>query len=310
MELHCPRTSKLKYASDRHLTYKHRAIAKAAALAGFDCSDLDRLMSLVNAVQAADTGTTYPDFYRGTSNLESSFSPARERHRKGGLKYYRDLDNPAVPAFTFTSDQLLRRARQSSRGGNFMGFMGSHVVESNSSRQTINVYNKRTSDDRYMPKPAKKLKVTNAYSNQHITIDLTQDEPSYGSTPMASPPRAAQDNIHPSRRANVPGGVQSDMVPPISPSANIGQRRTENRKNVIQAHTSAALDQVANVLTEQMAQLSNARETLKIRWEEDRQLQLQTVTQDLARLNAFFSEMETVGKEALNVVQGRLMRMA
>ena len=296
------------HIEDRPLRNNERAIAKAAALAGFDCSDIDRLMTLVNAVLEADAGTKYPDYYRGTSNSQSSFPPARFRHRKNVLQSYRDADNPVVPAFSFTPDQILGGMRQFGPGGDFMGFMGSHVVETTNS-QTINLYNKRSFKGKYRPRPAKKVKTSNAQltaTTNQITIDLTLDDHALGTSSTVENSKAAEDTYtHPSRRGMVPG---TSPDKPARASHNANQPRAENREPDVRAQTTNALTKISNILSTQLDQLAHARESLKVRWDHDCRLQVQSVTDDLAALNRCFGQMEDAGRDSLDIVQGRLLR--
>lgn len=55
------------------LAGRNLAIAKAAAKAGFDCSDLEKVMCLINAVRQADSDL-YPDYYLGSSRRVLSIS--------------------------------------------------------------------------------------------------------------------------------------------------------------------------------------------------------------------------------------------
>jgi len=291
----------LIHIEDIPLHNNQRVIAKAAALAGFDCSDIDRLMTLVNAVREADAGTKYPDYYRGSSKSQSSYAPARFRHRKNVLQSYRDADNPAVPAFSFTPDQILSGMRQFGAGGDFMGFMGSHVVETTNS-QTVNVYNKRNSNSKYRPRPAKKLKTSNTQltaTTNKVTIDLTQDDQAPGDSSMVD------TYTHPSRRGMVPG-TSRDKPAKASPSGN--QLRAGSREGDVRTQTANALNKISNILSTQLDQLARARESLKVRWDQDCHLQVQSVTDDLAALNRCFGHMEEAGKDSLDIVQDRLLR--
>lgn len=296
------------HIEDRPLRNNERAIAKAAALAGFDCSDIDRLMTLVNAVLEADAGTKYPDYYRGTSKSQSSFPPARFRHRKNVLQSYRDADNPVVPAFSFTPDQILSDMRQFGPGGDFMGFMGSHVVETTNS-QTINLYNKRSFKGKNRPRPAKKMKTSNTQltaTTNNVTIDLTLDDHALGNASVAINSQAPKDTYtHPSRRGMVPG-TSPDKPAKASHSAN--QPHPENREQDVRAQTTNALIKISNVLSTQLDQLARARESLKVRWDQDCRLQVQSVTDDLAALNQCFGQMEDAGRDSLDIVRGRLLR--
>lgn len=298
----------LMHIEDRPLHNNERAIAKAAALAGFDCSDIDRLMTLVNAVLEADAGTKYPDYYRGTSKSQSSFPPARFRHRKNVLQSYRDADNPVVPAFSFTPDQIRNGIRQFRPGGDFMGFMGSHGVETTNS-QAINVYNKRNARGNNRPRPAKKLKTSNTQltaTTNKVTIDLTLDDHALGNLVNVDVSQATKDtHTHPSRRGMVPG---TSPDKPAKASHSVNQPRAENREKDVRAQTTNALTKISNILSTQLDQLARARESLKIRWDHDCLLQVQSVTDDLAALNRCFGQMEDAGRDSLDIVQGRLLR--
>ncbi|KAL8828197.1 MAG: hypothetical protein Q9191_002724 [Dirinaria sp. TL-2023a] len=276
---------------DRPLHGKNRAIAKAAAVSGFDCSDIERLMTLVNAVRNADAGSSYPDYYTGKSTRESDHLPARIRHRKS--KPYRDWDSPAVPAFAMTHDQIVQGMRQfGPGGGGFMGYLGTHVVET--SHQTINLYNKRSSGDNYWPAATKKLKTSASQPTpaSHSTIiDLTQDD---------SPNQQGNNLTHHQAMAN-----QSFLSERLLPSA---QARASNRERETRLQTFKALDTISNVLSAQMAQIVNARERLRKRWDMDRNLQLQTVTDVLVDLNGKFGIMEDAGRDAVRLIKDRLRR--
>ena len=258
-------------------------------------------MTLVNAVRNAEAGSSYPDYYRGTSNAESTYPGARFPLRRAVLHSYRDADNPAVPAFTFTSDQILTGVRRFDCGGDFIGFMGNHVVET-TNRHTINIYNKRSLNGSTRSKPAKKAKNS---SNQHtatinyVTIDLTQDDLPYGSV--------TDTFVHPSRRDMVPKHGPSTRSSKVSQQSRT-QHRIGNHERNARAQTTNALNDISRTLSEQMAELGRAREILKNRWDQDHHLQLQTVTDDLAELNQCFGRIEDAGQDSLDIIQDRLLR--
>lgn len=281
----------------------------AAARTGFDCSDVDRLMTLVNAVRDADAGTSYPDYYNGASLVESEFGSARRRQRKGVLQSYRDADNPAVPAFGLTPNQILRGMRQFGPGGDFMGRTGTNIVET-SNVQTINLYNKRSSGDSYRPTATKRIKTTSSPSTtarSHVTIDLTQDD----DVPAGA---SAGSYVHPSRAHMVPVAKSSqcsttyDQIIAAQRAPSRAQSRAENRENSTRIATAKAFAKISGILSTQMAQIGSARNSLKKRWDDDRHLQLQSVTEDLAELNSFFNMMENAGRDALQLIQDKLMR--
>ena len=289
---------------DRPLEGRDRAIAKAAAVSGFDCSDIDRLMTLVNAVRTADAGSTYPDYYRGESTRESDFAPARKRHRQNA---YRDLDNPAVPAFGMTHEQILRGVRQFGASSDFMGYMGTHVVEA-SHRQTINLYNKRTSGDNYWPPTTKKLKASASQTmHDQVIIDLTQDNSPEQNLPVIAETHAPNGNhIHPSRRGMVSGTNASRHAATSEQSRR--QRGAKNRGNQTRTQTTKVLENISNTLSAQTAQIVSARDKLRQRWDVDHRLQLQAVTDRLTVLNKAFGIMEETGRDAVHLIRDQLMQ--
>ena len=258
-------------------------------------------MTLVNAVRNAEAGSSYPDYYRVTSNAESTYPGARFPPGRGVLQSYRDADNPAVPAFTFTSDQILTGMRRFDRGGDLLGFMGNHVVET-TNRHTVNIYNKRSLNGSTRSRPAKKAKNSSSQhtaTTNYVTIDLTQDDLPYGSV--------TDTFVHPSRRGMVPKHGPGNWSSKVTQQSRT-QHRIGNHERNASARTANALNDISRTLSEQIAKLSRAREILKNRWDQDHNLQLQTVTDDLAQLNQCFGRMEDAGRDSLDLIQDRLLR--
>ena len=161
------------------MTGKNLAIAKAAANTGFDCTDVERVMLLVNAVRDADMKAGYPDYYIGQSRKPSEFFPARHRQRP----QYRDLDNPAVPAFTLDASQIVRNIQEWGTTTFTYGYQNTRSFGSN----------KRAGANHRGGGATKKQKTsstTGTNTNNRVTVDLTQDDPS--------------DYVHPSRRNRFP----------------------------------------------------------------------------------------------------------
>ena len=161
------------------MTGKNLAIAKAAANTGFDCTDVERVMLLVNAVRDADMKAGYPDYYVGQSRKPSEFLPARHRQRH----QYRDLDNPAVPAFTVDASQIVRNIQEWGTATFTYGYQNSRSFGSN----------KRAGANHQAGGANKKQKMsstTGTNVNNRVTVDLTKDDPS--------------DYVHPSRRNRMP----------------------------------------------------------------------------------------------------------
>lgn len=172
------------------MTGKNLAIAKAAAKAGFECSDLERVMLLVNAVRDADLKAGYPDYYVGQSKKLSNYHPARTRQRH----HYRDLDNPAVPAFTLDATQIVRNIEE----------WGSASFSFQNTRNPG--INKRPGTDNYGAGAAKKSKTsstTHTATTQTVTVDLTQDDFSTGQQQQ----QHSAGYVHPARLDRVPGAT-------------------------------------------------------------------------------------------------------
>ena len=201
------------------MTGKNLAIAKAAAKAGFECSDPERVMTLVNAVRDADLKASYPDYYLGQSRKLSSHHPARNRQRH----HYRDLDNPAIPAFTLDATQIVHNIREwgtasftyQNAGNSGVGVFGEiFSILDLPRRGCPNAYpnleistdsdqqpNKRTGTDNYGAGAAKKTKTSNTThttTTQRLTVDLTKDDYSMNQQPSGG-------FVHPARLDRVPG---------------------------------------------------------------------------------------------------------
>lgn len=167
------------------MTGKNLAIAKAAAKAGFECSDLERVMILVNAVRDADQQASYPDYYVGQSQKPSDYYPARSRQRH----HYRDLDYPAAPAFALDATQIVRNVQQ-------------WGTASFSFQNTRNPGpNKRPGTDDHGAGAAKRTKTSNTThttTTQRVTVDLTQDD-------FPTNQQHSAGYVHPARLDRVPG---------------------------------------------------------------------------------------------------------
>ena len=96
-------------------------IAEAAAKAGFDCSDWNKLRGLITAVKDAVQAVTYPDKYIGAGRYQSSIYPDKwrpdtVRPRKGVVEAYRDAATvPSVPAFVKSAQQIIAGLNDANR---------------------------------------------------------------------------------------------------------------------------------------------------------------------------------------------------
>lgn len=57
-----------------------------------------------------------------------------------------------------------------------------------------------------------------------------------------------------------------------------------------------------------VTQISDSRDTLKRRWDSDRALQLQSVTDQLADLNECFTRSEEALRDSIAVIEERLLK--
>ena len=73
-------------------------------------------------------------------------------------------------------------------------------------------------------------------------------------------------------------------------------------------YTSIALTNISRALLRSVNQILDSRDTLKKRWDADRGLQLQTVTDDLAELNDHFIRSEEVLRDCIALIQDRLLK--
>ena len=71
--------------------------------------------------------------------------------------------------------------------------------------------------------------------------------------------------------------------------------------------TTKALGNISRAMSSNVTQIAEARNTLKRRWDLDRGLQLQTVTDQLAALNDCFNRSEEALRDSIAVIQERLL---
>ena len=72
--------------------------------------------------------------------------------------------------------------------------------------------------------------------------------------------------------------------------------------------TTRALGNISRALSSSMTQIADSRNTLKRRWDLDRGLQQQSVTDQLATLNDCFSRSEEALRDSIAVIQERLLK--
>lgn len=85
------------------------------------------------------------------------------------------------------------------------------------------------------------------------------------------------------------------------------QKTQHFHQQSVRTTTSASLYKVLQTLRLSEANLEKDREILKERWELDTDLQLQTVTNDLQDLNGCFIRAKNAIREAIAIVEERLL---
>lgn len=68
------------------------------------------------------------------------------------------------------------------------------------------------------------------------------------------------------------------------------------------------LENISRSLSQSVKQIAESRDTLKKRWDLDRHLQLQSVTEQLGALNDCFTRSEDALKDSIAVIEDRLLR--
>lgn len=230
-----------------------------------------------------------PKYYYGSAPDGQKLYPdhwvsAELRQQKGVSMAYRDMDNiPSVPAFVLSAKQILqninnnRVARQTVTGAN---------REPLEARISI----KRAADG-FEPRSAsevKRIKREDTLFKEPSQSLATNAEPqSYKSRPVLSKL------------------VNNRVVKPKKVSKRQAARRAA--QIAIRQATRAAFEKVHNKLTTSEANIGKDRETLRVRWELDVNLQLQTVTDDLQILNECFTRAESAIRDATRMIEDRLL---
>lgn len=86
------------------------------------------------------------------------------------------------------------------------------------------------------------------------------------------------------------------------------QQRIAAHDEEMKRITSKALANISRAMSSSVAQIAESRDTLKKRWDLDRGLQLQDVTDQLAALNDCFSRSEEALRDSVAVIQERLLK--
>jgi hypothetical protein len=310
---------------------RHTAIARAAAFSGFDPTNLENLVHLVNAVRRADLAIypdyydgegeknqfLYPDFYDGTgqksngdhedvrlgasANDSSSrysnfwFSSSSSRH-KSVIQAYRDADRmQASPHVSYTTSKVGSGSNNFGNGRPRPRLTGANlepVCERPSKKRT------NTADFlRNTPEPKKVKAETNGVAqtircgDMDTVIDLTKDDIITNTSPLID---LVQDD-------------KMIMALPFRPRRKSKKPKQclpspAESQSMIRAKTRAEFEKVLLRLRGNEQTLRKNRDVLRQRWELDVELQLQTVTNHLKQLNDCFERAEQAIQEATSLV--------
>lgn len=280
------------------------AIAKAAAAAGFDVTDTDNLLNLTNAIREADRAI-YPDHYKGSARYKSDLYPqhwvAAEMCQTRGMREYRDLGRiPSLSAFDVSAQETVREQLDD----NALPYP-TRRTDFTADREPLGprMSNKRTVDD-CTPRSASKIRKlredhSTAIESFHLTqrteFDPGQEENAVNASARSCSSRSALRNLANYRR----------MAP--SRSSKKKQEAQHMHQQPVHTTTDILLYRVLQGLKLSKATIGKNREILSERWEIDAGLQLQTVTDDLQRLNECFSRAGNAIREAITVVEERLL---
>ncbi|KAL9098752.1 MAG: hypothetical protein Q9163_005645 [Psora crenata] len=277
--------------------------------------------------------TLHPDKYRGAASFRSSLYPDKWRpkdlrERRGGVKSYQDLDRPqSVPAFTKTAIQILKdvrdhtRRRRDSPTPTMLG-----ITTDGAATGSI------------------RLPLRIKSGNQKAAVTLHQNANFIGSPSATKRPAEGYVDLTSSSPKRLKTGGPAELLPrdennrtaiidltitsparsrPPSHSSLVGQchyaekqarpqqgSRKSNApipQRVINHDTTLILARCASRLRGAGHGIEIDRDSLRECWELDTELQLQNVTDDLAELNACFSEAEKVIARAIAIVESRLL---
>ncbi|KAL8682001.1 MAG: hypothetical protein Q9224_006810, partial [Gallowayella concinna] len=280
------------------ITGKRAAIARAAYDAGFDCSDPNKLLHLLDAVVLAKNKFGYPDKWDGPAAFQSTLYPdtwtsahASRKEHVSKTNTYEDFErHPAVPAFGASATDIIRNlgAQQKYTSGSKRQPLG-ELRESWS--------NKRPAAAPLPGKPAKRFR-TEVSSSLHSattshTLTIHQDEPEHR---LPARPRTAA-KVSRLATDRVSGGNQRH-----------GQRAARTHQaETVAAGTHTLLAKVASKLRAKVQSLNWDRESLRARWEVDQRLQLISITDYLKGVNEHFNRAEEALEAASTLIEHYIM---
>jgi hypothetical protein len=302
---------------------RNAGIVRAAQRAGFDCSNFDNVIELVSAVRDAASDLSFANVY-GNSPIRrrDHWEPADEhRARKGVLQAYRGARMfPSVPPFVISADQIIRNMDRANNTD--------HLGYPNFSENAMQIHPARKrmiGAIDYQAASSKKPKLEAANPSTidgRTVIDLTEETP-VGTPVMCSPTqlptlRPALSNItnRASQLETLTENSSTRRQTPLAPG-NKNSKATKEENKEEQAMTKDELEQrnsTTNILQKIVTRLQNTeksidkdRDRLRNRWEMDTGLQVQTVTDSLSDLNECFARIEDGIRDALAIINERLL---
>ncbi|KAL8856052.1 MAG: hypothetical protein Q9178_007308 [Gyalolechia marmorata] len=274
------------------ITGKRASIAQAAYEAGFDCSDPDKLLHLIDAVVLAENKSGYPDRWDGPAAFRSTLYPdhwtsahASRKEHANGLNAYGDLHrHPTVPAFAASAAEIARSLTAQPK----------HASGSN--RQPLGErgdasLNKRPAAP--LPQqPAKRSKTEVSGSFTYVSTTTTTHVSGLPKSTRRRPRRTAAINaLRPESRAS-----------PLPAALN-------RQRDARSAGTEALLKRVAAKIKINVISINNHRDALRDRWDVDHQLRLNTITDCLRDVNDYFNQSEKALDAAIQLIERHILEL-
>ncbi|KAL8910182.1 MAG: hypothetical protein Q9171_004519 [Xanthocarpia ochracea] len=273
------------------ITGKRASIAQAAYEAGFDCSDPDKLIHLIDAVVLAEHKSGYPDRWDGPAAFRSTLYPdhwtsahvSRKEHANSSNAYGDLYRHPTVPAFAASAAEIVRNLTAQSK----------HASGSN--RQPLGErghasLNKRPAAP--LPQqPAKRSKTKVSGSFTYVSTTTTHVSGLPKTTRRRSRRIAAMNALQPESRATPLPAALNRQPDPIS------------------AGTEALLKRVAAKIKINVISINNHRDALRDRWDVDHQLKLSTITDCLRAVNDYFNQSEKALDAAIQLVERNILEL-
>ncbi|KAL8659771.1 MAG: hypothetical protein Q9226_000267 [Calogaya cf. arnoldii] len=268
---------------------KKAAIAQAAHEAGFDCSDPDKLVHLIDAVVLANNKFGYPDRWDGPAAFQSTLYPdhwtaahASRKEQLSSFNNYEDVDrHPAVPAFAASAADILKdlKTRAKNASGSNREPLGERSAAS---------INKRPSAAPLPDKPAKRFKTEVTGSFTYVSTSTTH----VNHTGHRLPPRP-------------------NVSRPLRPGSRIIRRPgiIPRQPDAITLGTEHLLKRVAARIKTNVLSVNNNRDALRDRWDVDHHLKLNSITDYLRIVNDYFNKSEQALDAAVQVLERYILEL-